>query len=111
MSKEFLLGLNFRSKELIIEGHKFIIKEMDASTAEKYESSLYKIVGQSVKYDASKAKTKLVMLTLYDEEGKERVFQDKDYGLVENLPSHVVNEIFNVASSLNNLDVEEAEKN
>jgi hypothetical protein len=110
MNKEFLAGLSFRSEEIELEGHKFKVVEMNASTAEKYESSLYKIVNNSVKYDASKAKTKLVLLTLCDENGK-RIYNDNDYGLVENLPSHIVNEIFNVASGLNNLDVEETEKN
>jgi len=110
MSKEFLLGLNFREQELIIEGTKFLVKEMTADVAQKYESSLYKITGQNIKYDASEAKTKLVLFTLHDADGK-RIFDDKDYGLIKGMPAHVIDEVFQVASNLNNLDAEKAEKN
>lgn len=111
MSKEFLLGLSFRSEKIKIEGQEFVVKEMTAKTAEVYESSLYNIVGKSIKYDASKAKTKLVMLTLYEADGVKRVFEDKDYELVTTLPAHIVDQVFEVASNLNNLDAEQVEKN
>lgn len=110
MSKEFLLGLSFREQKVTIDGTDFIVKEMNAETANKYESSLYKIQGQSFKYDASEAKVKLLMFTLHDLDGK-RVFEDKDLGLVKQLPAHVVDLVFDVASNLNNLNAEETEKN
>jgi len=110
MNKEKLLGLAFRSKEITIEGDKYLVKEMNAAIAQEYEASLYKIIGQSVKYDASKAKTNLVLLTLFGTDGN-RIFEDKDFGLVEQLPAHVVDMVFQVASNLNNLDPGETEKN
>jgi len=108
MSKEKLLGLSFREKTIKLGDDEYLVKEMNAELAEKYESSLYKIVGNDVKYDASKAKTKMVLYTLHDLDGK-RVFNDNDYGLIKQLPAHVVDQIFQTASNLNG--VEGAEKN
>ena len=108
MSKEKLLGLNFREKEITLGDEKYVVKEMNADKAQKYESSLYKFVGENIKYDASEAKTRLVLFTLHDLEGK-RVFDDKDYGLVKDLPAHIVDKVFQIASNLNNM--EDAEKN
>jgi len=110
MSMEKLMGLCFRQEEITLAKEKYLVKEMTAATAGTYESSLYKIVGTSIKYDASQAKTKLVMLTLHDMDGK-RVFADKDFELVRQLPAHVVDEVFQVATNLNNLDPETTEKN
>lgn len=110
MSKEYLLGLDF-SQQIVKLGEKeYIVKEMDAETANKYESSLYTIKGDKVDFDTSKAKTKLVLLTLYDLDGK-RVFEDKDYGHVAKLPAHIVDKVYQIASNLNNLNAEEVEKN
>jgi len=110
MSKEFLLGLNFRKEAVKIEGKNFTVKEMDAKTSQSYSNSLYKVVNGKVKYDTSTAMTKLVMLTLCDEEGN-RIFGDNDHGLIEQLPGHIVEKVFKVAQKLNNLDAEEVEKN
>ena len=108
MSKEKLLGLNFREEEVTLGGEKYLVKEMNADKAQKYESGLYKFVGDKIKYDASEAKTRLVLFTLHDLDGK-RVFEDNDYGLVKELPAHIVDQVFQVASNLNNMD--DAEKN
>lgn len=110
MSKEFLLGLAFSQETIQIEGKTFIVKEMDAGTSNKYEASLYKIVNNKPIYDVKNAKLKLVLLTLHDEQGN-RVFAENDLGIIEQLPSHIVDEIFQVASSLNGLNQDEAEKN
>ena len=115
MGIEHLTGLAFSQKEIEIankdgEIKKYIIKEMNARDASVYESSLYKFVGETVKYDASKAKLNLVRYTLCNEDGS-RVFALKDMGISEQLPAHIVDKIFKIASDLNGLEDEVTEKN
>lgn len=110
MNKEKLMGLSFGSKKIKLGDDEYLIKEMNAELAGKYESSLYKFVDGKPVYNATDAKTKLVLYTLHNLDGS-RTFENSDLGLVRQLPAHIVDEIFNVASNINKLDADTTEKN
>ena len=110
MSKESLLGLSLKKKEIKLGDEKYIVKEMNAKDAGRYENSLYKIIGDKVIPNAENAKSKLVLYTLYDLEDK-RVFEDNDIAHIQNLPASVVDKVFQIANGLNGLDKETVEKN
>ena len=109
MSKELLLGVKFKSKKIKINGENYEVREMNASNASEYESSLFKIVNNKPVYNTKDAKNKLVLLTLF--KNNEQVFAKNDIGLVGQLPASIVNKIFEVATNINQLDPEETEKN
>lgn len=112
---DILMNSGFKKKTIDVDGTKFVIKEMTAGDAEEYQSSLYSVDGSGkVKYNTKDAQTKLVFLCLHDE-NEERVFtKDADLKLIKQMPSSLVNKIFDEATKINNLDPEsqeETEKN
>jgi len=115
-TREKLLGLNLAQETVNIDGITVIVKEMTAGEGAEYENSLYKIIGQSVKMDMKNARSKLIALTCYDEQGA-KLFDKKDEEQVKLLPNRVAAKLFDVASRLNNLtsdgqiDVDGAVKN
>ena len=107
MGKEALLQAKFGKEEIEINGDKYEIREMTAGDAAIYESSLFNMVNGKPIYNTKNAKTKLVLMALY--QNGARVFEDKDIGLIESLPYSVLNQVFEIASKLNSLGT--AEKN
>ena len=110
MGREKLFELEFEQIEIDIKGDKYIVKEMNAKDAGEYESSLYTVVGQTVKYNTKNAKEKLVLRTLCEVNG-DRIFGDNDIALIGKLPASVVDKVFQIASKLNGLEKEGTEKN
>lgn len=100
----------FKQEEFEYNGNKFIVKEMNAKDAGEYEASLYKVIGNQVKYDTKLAKIKLLLFTLCDAEGK-RLFGLNDMEKIGQFPSSFVDKVFQVASKLNALEKESPEKN
>ena len=101
--KSKLLALCLKSEQLEIEGINLVIKEMTAGDASKYENSLYKIVNGKVVYNTEEAKAKLFALTAHDENG-DRMFDVTDIEQIKQIPAHVVDAVFQVASKLNGLE-------
>ena len=102
MSKEKLMELKLGSEDIEIGGEAYQVQEMTVSESTDYESALVSMVNGKPVYDIKNAKKKLVQLTLF--QNGERVFGDKDLGLVEKLPYSIMQQVFEVASKLNKLD-------
>lgn len=110
-----LINASFRSEVIEIENTKYIVKEMNAKDKSAYENSLYeyKQVGKEMKVTPriEGAKSKLVIYTLFTEDGK-RVFKGlEDLEIVDQLPSSIIEKICDVAGKLNGLNQEEVTKN
>lgn len=110
-SIDTLLNSSFGQSTIQVDGTTFLIKEMDAGSADKYQSGLYVIDGKGgVKYNTKEAKTKLVFLCLHDEQGNRVFTKDADMALIKRMPSSLVDKIFNEATKVNNLEPEEKEE-
>ena len=100
--KEKLAGLNRKQKTINYEGTTLIIKEMLSGDHEDYETSLYKIKGNQMEYDTKNAKSKMFIYCVHDEQGN-KVYELNDLGLVRQLPSSLVDLVFDVATELNGI--------
>lgn len=109
MSKEKLLKLKLKNEKIKVDGETYEIREMSGEDASEYESSIFKMVNGKPVYDTKNAKAKLVALTLYQD--GEKVFENNDLGLINQLPASVINNFFNLSARVNMLDVEENVKN
>lgn len=101
--REKLLETKLKEQSVELEGEMAVVKEMTAGEASKYENSLYKMVGGKIVFNTEDAKPKLVALTLYDNEGS-LVFGAKNIEQVKMLPSHIVDEVYQIAMKLNGLE-------
>lgn len=103
MSREKLIKAIFKEQKITINGEDYLIKEMNAKDAAAFDKSVVSIVDDKVKYNMEVAKIRLTQATLCDADGK-RIFGKADLGLIEALPSSIVNEIFQIASDMNNME-------
>lgn len=102
---------SFKSETIQVDGDTYIIKEMDAGSADEYQSSLYTVNGQGqIKYNTKDTKVKLVFYCLHDEQGQRVFTKEADLELIKKLPSSLIEEIFDKASELNNLSPDEKDK-
>ena len=108
--KKDLFELKLKEEVVSISKEKITVKELTAGQASQYQHSLYKMVGNKPVVKVDGAEIKLVMLTCYDEEGN-KYFESNDLELVKNLPSWVVEKLYNVANKINNPTKAELAKN
>lgn len=108
--KEHLIGYKFNKNIFELDDVKYTIKEMTIKESTEYEMGLLRFVKGEPVYNTENAKTKLVILTLCDENGK-RIFDNSDIATVNALPASVVNKIYNLAVEINSLDPVKSEKN
>lgn len=108
--KEKLLGLKLKEKEVDIKGLKVIVKELTAGQKSEYEGSLFKIVNGKPVYNTKNAKEKLIAYSCYDKDGN-ILFKIEDIAQIKQLPSSVSELLFDVATEINNADIEEEVKN
>jgi len=109
MGKDNLLNSIFESKNIKINNEEYTIKEMNGEEASDYESSMITMTNGKPIYNMKDAKVKLIQLTLHQNE--KQLFEKKDIGLINKMPYSVINKIFKVASEINKLDKDNAEKN
>ena len=101
--KEKLLGLKAKKEKITIDGIDVIVTELTAGQFQAYQNSLYTMQGNTVKYKTEEAMSKLIAMTVLEEDGS-LMFGIKDIELVKGLPSHVADAIFQKASDLNGLN-------
>ena len=106
---EDILKVAFKEEEIKIGNKMYFIREMSGKEDGEYSDTLLKVVNGEPVYDLKNAKLKLVAICLF--EGDKRVFNKEDFGVVEQLPASLINEIFEIAAKLNNLDEAKTEKN
>lgn len=109
MGKDNLLKLTLKSEEVELNGEKYEVREMTGEDASEYESGIFKMVNGKPVYDTKNVKAKLVVLTLF--QNGEPVFDKKDIGLVNQLPASVISKVFDVATKVNKLELDENVKN
>ena len=102
MSLQHLMDIKFAQEEIEIEGEKYLVKELNSGDYGKYQKSLVSIVNEKPVYKGENASKNLVLYALCDMNG-ERVFQDKDAALIDNLPKRIIDAVFQKAALLNGL--------
>ena len=109
-TKEKLLGLRLKQKEVDIQGINVIVKELTAGEKSDYDGSLFKIVNGKPQYQIKNAKEKLVAYSCYDENDN-KLFGLNDLEQVKRLPSNVLEILFDAATEINSVDIEDEVKN
>ena len=102
-AKESLLGLKLKEQKMTIEGIELLIKELNAGDSSRYQTSLYKTINGTIQMNLENASEKLISATAYNIDGT-KLFEVTELEQIKQLPSHVVEKLFKVASKLNGLD-------
>jgi len=112
MSLQHLIESAFKKEEILINGEKYLVKEMSAGEYTAYQKTLYTMVNNKPIYKVENAVKNLVLYTLHDIDGN-RIFKDTDAVLLDKMPQSIVDEIYNHAAKVNGLDQteDEVEKN
>jgi len=111
MSKANLLKLaeKIRTKEIVIDGETYLVKELNAGEYATYQSTLYKQVGKTVKIDTKDSKITIAILALCDK-NLESIFTMADFEAVSKMPGSIIDDIATLAENLTKSE-EEAVKN
>lgn len=94
-------------------GGEVLVRGLTGAERDAFEQSIAEQKGGSVKMNLQNVRAKLVALTVVNEEG-ERIFSDKDAGLLGKKSAAALNRVFEVAQKLSGLtpeDVDELTKN
>ena len=110
MDKTKLFGIKLKEQKVIIEDQIIIVKELTAGESSRYQHSLYEMRKNAPVMKTENAEIKLVIMSCYDEEGN-KLFDIKELEQIKQMPSWVIEKLYNMAKKLSSPDKDETAKN